>query len=244
MKTALVTGGTRGIGAEICRKLAGDGWTVLVNARRESEELHRLIDEIGASGGTARAVLFDMLDPGDARQSVGGETVLDLVVNNAGILRDNLIAQIGDSDWDDVIGTNILGPMRLFEVLRGNLLRSPDPVVLSMASISGVRPREGQGAYAVSKAMLIRWTAEMARREERIRFHAISPGPVATEMIRTAPWYSQPGAFDRIPLKRFAEPAEIAEIAALLARDPSVLARGANLVVDGGFIQTTRGGER
>jgi len=244
MKTALVTGGTRGIGAAISRELAAQGWSVLVNARQETDELRELVSGIVASGGACRQILFDVKDAQGAAVALDSVGSLDLLVNNAGILRDNLLVQIPDSDWLEVLETNIHGPVRLYSILREKLLSSPEPVVVGMASISGVRPREGQGAYAVSKAMLVRWTAEMASIEPRIRFHAVSPGPVATEMIRSAPWYKQPGAFDRIPLKRFAEPEEIAEIVAMLAGDGALLASGGNLVVDGGFIQTTRGGEQ
>lgn len=241
-KTALVTGGARGIGAAICRELVNAGYRVYVNCRRVSEETELLISQLNKTG-EAETLLFNVTDKESLERAAGdlqGKKI-DLLVNNAGILKDNLIYSIEEEDWRNILKTNFFGASAVYEAFKNNLDAADSPVVVNMGSISGVKPRPGQGAYAVSKAMIIEWTKQMALENgDKTAFYCISPGPVATDMIKQAPWYNQPKAFDRIPLKRFAEPEEIGELVAALAETPRFMKNGSNIVLDGGFTCTAK----
>lgn len=241
-KTALVTGGTRGIGAAICRELVNNGYRVYINYRTATGEGDEFISSLNESG-EALGIQFSVTDPDSLIRAAGelqGEPI-DLLVNNAGILKDNLIYSIEDDDWQNILKTNFFGAAAVYEIFKENLKLAESPVVVNMGSISGVKPRPGQGAYAVSKAMIIEWTKQMAAKKgSKAAFYCISPGPVATDMIKQAPWYNQPKAFDRIPLKRFAEPEEIGGLVAALAETPRFMKNGSNIVLDGGFTCTAK----
>ncbi len=243
MKTALVTGGSRGIGAALCYQFALKGYHVLINGRHQSESSDRLISHILQQGGSAELLEFDVADPTSIEQAKNrlNNRPIDVLINNAGILKDNLLPAIEFEDWQQILGTNFWGCLNVYQTFKANLKLAAQPVVINMGSISGVRPRAGQGAYAVSKSMVIEWTRKMAEQDTDIAFYSISPGPVATDMIKTAPWYNNPRAFDRIPMKRFAETEEIADLALMLSQSLAAPRSGSNLIIDGGFSQTTQG---
>lgn len=241
-KVVLVTGGTKGIGAVICRKLAVAEYHVYINYRNDDPEKDILLNEIRSLGGEAELIRFDITQPGDIQAALKGfsHRKLDLLVNNAGFLKDELIYKIDFDIWHKVLETNYFGPLNLFEAMREKLSRAISPVVVNIASISGVKPRPGQAAYAVSKAMLIEWTSKMAELyENRIRFFCISPGPVNTKMIQDTKWGKSPEALNRIPLGRFIQPEEIADMVLFLG-ERSPVQNGFNIIYDGGFINTVR----
>lgn len=241
-RVALVTGGTRGIGAAISRRLASEGYLVYINYRRETPETEHLLDGIRASGGRAELIRFDVSTPQDVQTALEGlkHSKLDLLVHNAGFLKDELIYKIDRDTWHQVLETNYFGPVRLFEAAGELLSRSASPAVVSIGSISGVKPRAGQAAYAVSKAMIIEWTRRMAElNKNKLHFYSVSPGPVYTEMIRETKWGKDSDPAKRLPLGRFIEPDEIAEIVYLLDSTRCVT-NGFNIVYDGGFINTVK----
>jgi 3-oxoacyl-[acyl-carrier protein] reductase len=164
---------------------------------------------------------------------------LDLLVNNAGIVRDALIPQTTLDNWNDTLATNFWGAVRAFRQCQPLLKRARCGTTVSLGSISGLRPRKGHAAYSVSKAMLIEWTRQQAARcpYPTLRFFCVSPGPTDTEMIRDAEWYGSNDAQQRIPLGRFADPSEIAGWIAFLAQNPDTIANGTNLVIDGGMLK-------
>ena len=170
---------------------------------------------------------------------VGCKT-LDVLVNNAGIVRDALVPETSLDDWNDTLATNFWAAVELFRECAPMLLHAECGVVISLGSISGLRPRKGHGAYSVSKAMLIEWTRQCgyAPTHPSLRFFCLSPGPTETTMITSADWYKAPDAPKRVPLGRFASPAEIAEWVAFLAQHPNTLANGTNIVLDGGLLKT------
>lgn len=243
-KRALITGGSRGIGAAIAERLAREGFHVLIAARRFTEEVQNLINLISDNEGTAEFVELDVLDEKSVQNIAHkiGTDRLDILVNNAGVLKDDLLVSLDSQDWERVLETNVWGSLRVYDHVRPALNKAKKPVVVTLGSVSGVRPRPGQGAYAVSKAMLIAWTKASAQcSDNNTNYFCISPGPVATDMIKAAPWYTDPRAFSRIPMGRFAEPTEIADVVAFMALHPAALSNGSNLVIDGGFVQTTKG---
>lgn len=240
-KSALITGGCRGIGLAISKELLIDGFTLYINSRDNGEKYKDVIEGLRAYG-EVNHISFDVTKKSsiiEASQKMG-DIQLDLLINNAGINRDNLISSQTEEDWDTVIATNYSGALHVYEAFKSNLKKSNSPIVINIASIAGVKPRAGQGAYAVSKAMIIKWTKSMAEENIDIDFYSISPGPIATEMIKNAPWYNKPGAKKRIPLRRFGEPEEIGEIAVSLFNTPRFIESGSNIIFDGGFTGTTR----
>lgn len=238
MKTVLITGGNKGIGAAMSKLFAASGYKVIINARTVSDATMELIEEIKLNKGIVELAQFDVRDGRASREYISKIQQLDVLVNNAGILRDNLVPQISRDDWKEILDTNFNAAVALLNLCRPLLTDSKQGCLINIASISGVRPRAGQGAYAVSKRMLIKWTEELAKSEPEFTSYAISPGPVATEMIKSAPWYTDPKAFDRIPLRRLATREEIAQAALFLANE-QLPRSGSNMIVDGGFTQTT-----
>ncbi|MEH0021909.1 MAG: SDR family oxidoreductase [Desulfobacter sp.] len=240
-KIALVTGGNRGIGAAICLALARSGYFVYVNDIARTDETEPLLAQIKEQGDGA-FLQFDVCREGSITSALAefAHDRLDLLVNNAGILRDNLLSTTETKDYEALLETNFYGVCRTYDVFREKLSASRCPVVASMGSISGVRVRAGQNGYAVSKAMVIEWTLQKSLAEHHIKFFALSPGAVATEMIKKAPWYNQPGVFKIIPLGRFAEPEEIGEFILMLSERPQLFQNGSNIIIDGGFIQTVK----
>lgn len=240
-RTALITGGCRGIGLAVSRELIRNGFTLYINSRDNGEKYSEVISELKQTGDVHH-ISFDVTDSSTVKKAseIFGDKPLDLLINNAGINRDNLLYSQSETDWDCVVGTNYTGALCVYETFSANLKLSESPVVINIASIAGVKPRAGQGAYAVSKAMIIEWTKAMAEITDEIDFYSISPGPIATDMIKNAPWYNKPGAKKRVPLKRFGEPEEIGELALALFSTPRYIDSGSNIIFDGGFTGTTR----
>ncbi|MCC5468456.1 SDR family NAD(P)-dependent oxidoreductase [Pelosinus baikalensis] len=242
-KIALITGGNRGIGASISKKLASDGYYVCINCRNKHSGIS-LLEDILSCGGEGEIVEFDVAVGEQLNEALRTFKFkqLDVLVNNAGILKDNLIYQIGVDDWKQVLKTNYFGALAVHNAFWEKLKAAKSATVINLCSISGIRPRKGQLAYAVSKAMLIEWTKQMSSGEhrDRIQYYSISPGPVTTELIKQSSWYKDSKSFQRIPLGRYAEPDEIATFIAFLASHNHVLKNGSNIIMDGGFTQTIK----
>lgn len=242
-KIALVTGGNRGIGAAICKKLASSGYYICINCRDKNSGLP-LLDDILCSGGEGEIIEFDVTVDNQINMALKNFKFnrLDLLVNNAGILRDNLIYQIKVEDWNQILKTNYFGALAVYKAFFEKLKAAKSATIINLCSISGLRPRKGQLAYAVSKAMLMEWTKQISNCEPKnhIQYYSVSPGPVATDLIKQSPWYKDSKSLNRIPLGRYAEPEEIANLIAFLASHNHVLKNGSNIIIDGGFTQTIK----
>lgn len=241
-KIALVTGGNRGIGAVICKKLALNKYFVYINCRNRNNT-QDLFDEIYRLGGNADILEFDVTDLYQIENAFKSfaHSRLDLLVNNAGILKDNLIYQIKDLDWEKIIQTNFFGALAVYKVFHPKLLASDLATVINIGSISGIKPRKGQLAYAVSKSMLIEWTKLKSKNHnDRIHYFSLSPGPVSTDLIKDSPWHKDLQSLQRIPLGRYAEVEEVAEMVLFLCSPTNPLRNGSNVIFDGGFIQTVK----
>ncbi len=238
-RVALVTGASRGIGAAIAEELAAAGFRVLINYSRDEAGAEGVLARIKDAGGEAQLLRCSVTEEAALRLAIGaaGFSRLDLLVNNAGILRDELVVQAEQEMWRRVVLTNFIGSLTAYRASERGLRESDDPRVISMASISAFAGGKGQSSYAASKAMLLEWSKQMAakREETGITFAAVSPGPVLTEMVRSTPFYSDPKAKNIIPMRRFGEPQDIAKIVRFLAEAPATLVNGCNWVADGGF---------
>lgn len=234
---ALVTGGSRGIGAAIAVALAADGWPVAVNYRSAAGEAAAVAGLIGSAGGTAVVLAGDVADPpvadsliAAAEEALGPVAVL---VNNAGVRADGLAVQLADDDWDRVIDTNLSAAFRLTRRAVKGMVRRRHGRVINVASVIGTRANAGQANYAASKAGLIAMTktvaVEVARRG--VTVNAVAPGFVATDMTEGL----SPAVLDAVPARRAGRPEDVAACVRFLASDAAGYVTGAVLAVDGGL---------
>ncbi|WP_372789903.1 3-oxoacyl-ACP reductase family protein [Paraconexibacter sp.] len=236
---ALVTGGSRGIGAATARALAAAGHPVAVGYRSATDEALAVVAEIEAFGGRAVAIQGDVRAPGaeaailDAAAEGLGDKVL-VLVNNAGIRVDGLTAQLDDDGWDATLDTNLTAAFRLTRRALGPMLRARYGRVVNVGSIAGLRANPGQPAYAAAKAGLMAFTStaavEVARRG--VTVNAVAPGFIETDMTSDLPTDEIARS---IPARRLGQPHEIAAAIAFLVSDAASYVTGTTLVVDGGL---------
>jgi 3-oxoacyl-[acyl-carrier protein] reductase len=234
---ALVTGGSRGIGAAIAKSLAAEGWPVGVNYRSDDAAAEAVVSEITEAGGRAKALQGDISDPGTAdalftalEEEFGPVLVL---VNNAGVRADGLSPQIDDEDWAKVIDTNLSAAFRLTRRALRPMLKARYGRVVNIASIVGQRANPGQANYAASKAGLVAMTktvaAEVARRG--VTVNAVAPGLIETDMTEGI----GENLLEHVPARRAGTPDEVAECVRFLASDGAAYVTGVCLTVDGGL---------
>ena len=178
-KTALVTGGSRGIGAAIVRELAGAGASVVVGYRTGADEANALADEVGA-----RAVQADVSSPDEAARLVEAAGDLDVLVNNAGLTRDGLLARMSDDDWREVIETNLSSVFYTCRAVARPMMKKRTGAIVNVSSIVGLRGNFGQTNYAASKAGIIGFTKSLARElgSRGVRVNVVAPGYVQTPL--------------------------------------------------------------
>jgi 3-oxoacyl-[acyl-carrier protein] reductase len=235
--SALVTGGSRGIGAAIAKSLAREGWPVGVNYRSDSHGAEAVVKEITSAGGRAKALKGDIGDPETAdrlfkalEDEFGPVLVL---VNNAGVRADGLSPQIDDEDWAKVIDTNLSAAFRLTRRALRPMIRARYGRVVNIASIVGQRANPGQANYAASKAGLVAMTktvaAEVARRG--VTVNAVAPGLIETDMTEGI----AENLLEHVPARRPGTPEDVAECVRFLASDGAGYVTGVCLTVDGGL---------
>jgi 3-oxoacyl-[acyl-carrier protein] reductase len=236
---ALVTGGSRGIGAAIARGLAADGWPVAVNFNSGADAAAAVVAEISAAGGRAVAVQGNVSDAeapdkvfAAAEAELGGPVLA--LVNNAGITRDNLSPSLTDEEWEAVIDTNLTAAFRFTRRALKGMMRARAGRIVNIASVSGLRANAGQSNYGAAKAGLIQFTrtaaVEVARRG--VTVNAVAPGFIATDM--TAELIS-PELLGAIPAKRAGTAEEVAACVRFLVSQQAGYVTGAVLTVDGGL---------
>ena len=238
-RRALVTGASSGLGAHFARVLAAAGAEVVLAARR-IEALSALADAIRADGGQADVVQLDVSDPGSIAGIAPVLDRIDILINNAGVVREAAALDQSEADWDLVIDTNLKGLFLLAKATAHAMrARGAGGSIINIASILGIRQSGGVLPYAVSKAGVIQFTKVFALELARhaIRVNAIAPGYFATE-INDEFWKSAPGKalVRRIPQRRLGELADLDGPLLLLASDASRYMTGSVIVVDGGHL--------
>lgn len=240
-KKALVTGASRGIGRAIALKLASEGANVAIvyaGNQAAAEETKALALENGVK---AECYCCDVSDfdrvaqlVATVKEEFGG---IDILVNNAGINRDKLAMQMKESDFDDVIATNLKGAFNTIRQVYPLMVRKRSGRILNISSVAGVCGNAGQANYSAAKAGMIGLTKSIAKEvaSRGITCNAIAPGFIATDMTDALPEKVKEGALATIPMRRMGTPEEIADVAAFLVSDAASYITGAVLQVDGGL---------
>ncbi|ANU22874.1 3-oxoacyl-[acyl-carrier-protein] reductase [Planococcus donghaensis] len=241
-KTAIITGGSRGIGAEIARKFAADGAKVVVNYSGSQEKAEAVVADIEANGGNAIAVKANVADAESVKAMVD-ETMktfgsVDILVNNAGITRDNLMMRMKDDEWDDVININLKGVFICTKAVTRQMMKQRSGRIVNIASIVGVMGNAGQANYVAAKAGVIGLTKTTARElaSRGITANAVAPGFITTDMTEQLSDDVQKTMMGQIPLGRFGAPEDVAKAALFLASDDASYMTGQTLHLDGGMV--------
>lgn len=241
-KTALVTGGSRGIGRAISLELAARGAAVFVNYRQSAEAAERVAAEIRGAGGQATAVQADVQSADDVtalfKQITSAAGTLDILVNNAGMTRDNVIMMMKPDDFDQVLATNLRSCWLCCKAAARIMMRKRTGAIINITSVVGIAGNGGQTNYAASKAGIIGLTKSLAKElaARGVRVNAVAPGFVDTDMTADLSDELKGAAIDAIPLGRMGAPEDIAKAVAFLASTDASYITGQTLVVDGGMV--------
>ena len=241
-RVALVTGGGRGIGRAIAQQLARDGIAVAVNYRGNVAAAAETVRSIEEAGGTAIALAGNVADATEAAKLIADTVAhfgrLDVLVNNAGITRDNLTMRMSEADWDAVLDTNLKGAFLCAKAALRHLLKARDSGrIVSISSVVGLVGNPGQANYAAAKAGLIGLTKSLAKEiaSRGVTVNAVAPGFITTDMTTGLAADVQAMALKSIPLGTFGEPQDIAAAVGFLASPAARYITGQVLSVDGGM---------
>ncbi|WP_442599467.1 3-oxoacyl-[acyl-carrier-protein] reductase [Neobacillus sp. D3-1R] len=241
-KVVLVTGASRGIGREIALEFARQGANVAVNYSGSEAKANEVVDMIKELGRDAFAVKCDVSISDSVTEMVKGTIErfgkLDVLVNNAGITRDNLLMRMKEDEWDDVININLKGVFLCTKAVTRQMMKQRYGRIINVASIVGVSGNPGQANYVAAKAGVIGLTKTSAKElaARNITVNAIAPGFITTDMTDKLTEEVKNEMLKAIPLARFGEPKDIAKVAAFLASDDSSYMTGQTLHIDGGMV--------
>ena len=240
-KVVIVTGASRGIGAAIAKAIAAENGTVVVNYRRDADAAWELTRAIEAAGGRAFAAKGDVAKAEDCDRIID-ETMekygqIDVLVNNAGITRDNLLATMSDDEWDEVLRVNAGSVHRMCRGVARPMIMAKKGRIVNISSVSGAKGGRGQTNSAASKGAIEAFTRALAVElaSKGICVNAVAPGVIVTEMSAEIRDNASEEVLSRILLKRFGSPDDVARAVLFLASDDASYITGAVLPVDGGF---------
>jgi 3-oxoacyl-[acyl-carrier protein] reductase len=231
-KTALVTGGSRGIGRAVALELGRAGANVVVGYRAEADEAEAVAAEIGG-----RAVQADVSDPGQAKALVDEAGDIDVLVNNAGTTRDGVLARMLDEDWRTVLETNLSSTFYTCRAAARGMMKRRAGAIVNVSSIVGVHGNWGQTNYAASKAGIIGFTKSLARElgSRGVRANVVAPGYVKTALTDAIPEDARETMLANTPLGRLGDAENVAAAVRFLVSDEASFITGEVLLVDGGL---------
>lgn len=242
VKTALVTGASRGIGAAIAKKLAARGFMVIINYGHSSAAAEEVKNQIEQAGGQAVLMQGDVSSGDDVDRmfkdikKTWGR--LDVLVNNAGINRDTLLVRMKEDQWDAVLSTDLKSVFFTTKAAASLMMRQRSGSIINIASVVGITGNSGQANYAAAKAGVIGFTKSAAKElaARGIRVNAIAPGFIETDMTDAIPEKIREGMLETIPLRRGGKAEDVANAVAFLASDDAGYITGQVLKVDGGMV--------
>ncbi|MEW9096800.1 MAG: 3-oxoacyl-[acyl-carrier-protein] reductase [Clostridiaceae bacterium] len=241
-KTAVVTGGTRGIGKAIALKLADLGANIVINYRSSGKVVEEVIKEIENKGVRAIAVQGDVSNFKEAenivKSAIDTFNSLDILVNNAGITADGLIMRMKEEDFDKVIQVNLKGAFNCIRHTTPYMVKQRYGKIINISSVVGITGNAGQSNYAAAKAGIIGLTKSVARElaARGINVNAVAPGFIQTDMTEVLSDKVKESSLNNIPLKKFGKPEDVGELVAFLASDKSSYITGQVINVDGGMV--------
>jgi 3-oxoacyl-[acyl-carrier protein] reductase len=231
-RTALVTGGSRGIGRAIAVELGKAGASVVVGYRSGKDEAEAIADEIGG-----RAVQADVSDPDEARALVDEAGDVEILVNNAGTTRDGLLARMSDEDWRTVIDTNLGSVFYTCRAVTRGMMKRRSGAIVNVSSIVGLRGNLGQTNYAATKAGIIGFTKSLARElgSRGVRANVVAPGYIHSRLTDVLPEEARNAMLVNTPLGKLGDPEDVAGAVRFLCSDEASFITGEVLLVDGGL---------
>lgn len=242
-KVALITGGSRGIGKKIAEKFARNGYNIVINYVSEKTDVNKLESDLSQNGkGEVLCIKCDVTDFNSCQEMVK-EAVdkfgkIDVLINNAGITKDNLLMRMKEEDFDKVINVNLKGTFNMTKNVISYMMKKRSGRIVNISSVVGVSGNSGQANYAASKAGIIGFTKSVAKElaSRNILANAVAPGFIETDMTDVLSESVKESIYSQIPLKKMGKPEEVANAVYFLGSDENTYITGQVLNVDGGMI--------
>lgn len=241
-KVAMITGATRGIGKQIALTLANEGYNIVLNYRTENDELKQLKNEIESKNVKCLAVQGDVTNFEDCKQMIESTIEefgkIDVLVNNAGITKDMLLARMKEDDFKQVIDVNLVGTFNMTKNVISYMMKARNGRIINISSVVGIAGNAGQTNYSASKAGIIGFTKSLAKEvaSRNILVNAVAPGFIETNMTDVLKQEVKDEIAKNIPLKRMGTPQDVANVVKFLASEDSSYITGQVISVDGGMI--------
>ncbi len=240
MKYALITGASRGLGKAVAIRLAKDGFAVIINYQSNKEAAEDTLKQVQEIGGTGELLPFDVADPQaieaalESWQNAHPDDYISVLVNNAGIRKDNLMVFMQDDEWNKVLDTTLNGFFYITRRLLKDMMMHRNGRIINMASLSGIKGLPGQANYSAAKAALSGATKALAQEvaARKVTVNAIAPGFIATDMTKEL---NETELKKLIPMGRFGKPEEVASLVSFLASDEAAYITGQTISINGGL---------